>query len=85
MKKRATSILLALSLLLTPQLRAEETTAPSEPTPPPRQVGRASADGVDLARQRNLGNITIALIAVAIAVTAIILVSKHDGKHSKSH
>ncbi len=70
-------------------LPAAETATPTEETPPPqvveerapREVGKAAVDGVDTCKQRRLGNIVIALLAVAVATTAIILVSKNEGKH----
>ena len=92
MKTYILNTLLSLSLLYATTLRAEEAPAieppppPQEelppPPPPPREVGRASADGVDMGKQRNLGNIAIALLAITVAVTAIILVSKNEGKHA---
>lgn len=53
------------------------------PQKPPVQVGKGAADGASTSRHSNLGNITIAVCAVAVAATAIILVSRHQGKRKK--
>lgn len=81
MKKYILNTLLSLSLFCMAPLRAEEAPIEKAP-PPPREVGRGSANGVDMAKQKNLGNIAIALLAITVAVTAIILVSKNEGKHA---
>lgn len=89
MKKQILNILLSLSLFCVTSLRAEpppveraEEASVEEAPPPPREVGRGSADGVDMGKQKNLGNIAIALLAITVAVIAIILVSKNEGKHA---
>lgn len=96
MKKHLLNTILSLSLLFATGGHAEESAVTEPPTqeeaalpeeelpppPPPREVGRAAADGVDMGKQRNLGNIAIALLAITVAVTAIILVSKNQGKHA---
>lgn len=91
MKKYILNTLLSLSLFCMTSMHAEEppvdTTveAPineTPPPPPPREVGRGASDGVDMAKQKNLGNIAIALLAITVATAAIILVSKNQGKHA---
>ncbi len=47
-------------------------------------VGQASTEGTKTAKKKMWQNITLAVVSVAIAVTALILVSKNDG-HSKHH
>ena len=61
---------------------SEDSTPEIAPPSAPREVGKAAADGASTSKSSNIGTITIALVAVAAAVTAIILVSQHQGKHS---
>ncbi len=49
----------------------------------PAQVGKASGDAASAARKRTWQNIALAVGAVAIAVTAIILVHRHPGNSAK--
>jgi len=89
MSKKLLIVLLAIQLPFIPALRTEEASAPQptpeeaapSPSPAPREVGKAAEEGAETSRQSNLGTITIAFLAVATAATAIILVSRHQGKH----
>lgn len=49
---------------------------------PPREVGAAATGGFDTAKRKQLGNFAIAVITIAVATTAVLLVSKHEGKRS---
>ena len=49
-----------------------------------KEVGKASSDGMKTARRKQWQNIGIAIGAVAVAVTALVLVSSNAG-HSPSH
>lgn len=80
MKKYVLSTLLSCALVAGTSLRAEDPTI-DEP-PPPKEVGQAAVDGFDAGKQKNLGNIAIALLAVTVATVAILLVSKNQGKHA---
>jgi hypothetical protein len=44
-------------------------------------VGQAASDGTNAAKSRQWRNIAIATVAVALAVTALILVASNDGHH----
>lgn len=46
-------------------------------------VGKASTDGMTAAKKKQWTNIAIAACAVAVAVTALILVSSNDGHKAK--
>ena len=48
-------------------------------------VGQASSEGTRTAKTRMWQNIGLAVGAIAIAVTALILVSNNDGHHHKDH
>ena len=48
-------------------------------------VGKASTEGMSAAKKRQWTNIAIAACAVAVAVTALILVSSNDGRKAKKH
>jgi hypothetical protein len=48
-------------------------------------VGQASNEGVNAAKRRQWRNIALAVGAVAVAVTALILVSCNDGHHHRHH
>ena len=45
----------------------------------PKQVGKASTDGTNTARSSNAGKYILAATAVAVGITALILVARHDG------
>ncbi|MBS0650926.1 MAG: hypothetical protein JSR93_07190, partial [Verrucomicrobia bacterium] len=47
-------------------------------------VGQASTEGSKTAKKKMWSNIALAVVTVAIAVTALILVSQNHG-HSKHH
>lgn len=47
-------------------------------------VGQASTEGTKTAKKKMWQNTALAVVSVAIAVTALILVSKNEG-HSKHH
>lgn len=47
----------------------------------PKQVGKVSADAANAARTSKAGKYLLAAGAVALGVTAIILVSRHHGHH----
>lgn len=88
--KKSLTILLISSLILAPSLKAdaisliaeEEATTPEteaqmdEGTP----VGQASDEGLRTARRHQWQNIAIAGAAVALAVTALLLVANNDGR-----
>ncbi len=48
-------------------------------------VGHASNEGANAAKRRQWRNIALAVGAVAVAVTALILVSCNDGHHHRHH
>jgi hypothetical protein len=48
-------------------------------------VGQASNEGANAAKRRQWRNIALAVGAVAVAVTALILVSCNDGHHHHRH
>ena len=66
---------------------------PSTPTDAPTEdeegtpVGQASSEGSKIAKKKTWQNVGLAIVSVAIAVTALILVSQNDGhgKHHHSH
>jgi len=74
MKKWITSGLVISAMVLSPALRAEEAAAPA-----PGVVGQASDDGVNAAKSKKWQNIALAVGAVAVAITALILVANNDG------
>jgi hypothetical protein len=46
----------------------------------PREVGAASFNSVETAKTKQLGNFAIAALTIIVAVTAVVLVSRHPGK-----
>ncbi len=63
---------------------AEEASAPAElgdTEQAPKQVGKASVDSTNAAKSSKTTKYVLAAGAVVIAVTAIILVSRHHGRH----
>lgn len=48
-------------------------------------VGQASSEGSNAARNQKWRNIALAVAAVAVAVTALLLVASNDGHHKKHH
>lgn len=79
MKKKITSLLVAFSIVLSPTLRADDPASEEEGTP----VGQAANEGSSAARKKQWQNIALATGAVALAVTALILVASNDGHHAK--
>ncbi len=80
MKKLLTSCFIVSSLVLTPTLKAEDLSTDSEGTP----VGQAANEGFSAAKKKHWQNIALAVGAVAVAVTALILVASNDGhRHHK--
>lgn len=75
MKKTILSSILISSIALSPTLRAEDVS--SEGTP----VGQAASEGSNAAKRKRWQNIAIAAGAIAIAVTALILIASNDGHH----
>jgi hypothetical protein len=61
----------------TPDTTLDET---SKETP----VGQAANEGMSAAKRKQWQNIALAAGAVAVAVTALILVASNDGHHHKS-
>ncbi len=51
----------------------------------PKQVGKASVDGANAGRTSKALKYVLAATAVAIGVTALILVSRHNGHRSHHH
>ena len=92
MKTRFLCPLLALSLVLTPALRADELPAPSqppvemtdeEPLPAGKEVSKnENNERKKAARRRMWQNIGLAVGAIAVAVTCIVLASRNNG-HGK--
>jgi len=91
-KKLLTTCFVISSIVLSPALRAEgippdtaispetpalatEPTNESEGTP----VGQAASEGSNAARKKRWQNIALAVGAVAVAVTALILIASNDG------
>lgn len=65
-----------------------ETAAPAEipaEEEAPKQVGKASVDGANAGRTSKALKYVLAATAVAIGVTALILVSRHNGHRSHHH
>ncbi len=59
-------------------LPVEEASAPLEDAPPaPKQVGKASTDSATTAKRSAVSKYMLAAGAVAIGITALILVSRH--------
>jgi hypothetical protein len=79
MKKLFTSCFIITSLALSPALKAEDLEEPDEGGTP---VGQASNEGTRAAKKKRWQNYAIAAGAVAIAVTALILVANNDGHES---
>lgn len=86
MKKFFISGLLMTSMILSPGLRAEEVAEDPIETSQGTPVGLASQDGAKTAKSKQWQNIALAVGAVAVAVTALVLVANNDGHHhSSSH
>lgn len=93
MKKMLTSFLVISSIVLSPALRAEDVGSDQEEPPAGQEVtpveqegtpvGQAAADGSNTAKKKQWRNIALAVGAVAVAVTALILIANNDGHHSK--
>lgn len=66
-----------------------ETAAPAEISAEddeaPKQVGKASVDGANTGKTSKALKYVLAATAVAIGVTALILVSRHNGHRSHHH
>lgn len=78
MKKLLTSCSIIASIILSPTLKAEDISSEdTEGTP----VGQAANEGANAAKRKQWQNIALAAGAVAIAVTALILVASNDGHH----
>jgi hypothetical protein len=94
MNKLLTTVSVILSIVFSPALRAdiaasEDTSSPSEmandssPTEiEGTPVGAAANEGSNTAKKKQWQNIALAAGAVAVAVTALILVSTNDGHHA---
>ncbi len=65
-------------MVLSPALKAEDMASDNEGTP----VGQAASDGANAAKKKRWQNIALAAGAVAVAVTALILIANNDGHHS---
>ena len=65
------------------------TSAPSNQVAPMEEegtpVGAAASEGTNAAKKKQWQNIALAVGAVAVAVTALVLVSSNDGHHAKKH
>jgi hypothetical protein len=81
MKKLLTSAFVITSMVLSPTLKADDVTSDQEGTP----VGQAASEGSNAAKKKRWQNIALATGAVALAVTALILVASNDGHHCKDH
>ncbi len=87
MNRLCTTVFTTLSLVFSPALKAEESpqapteTAPAASEPEGTPVGAASSEGTNTAKKKQWQNIALAVGAVAVAVTALILVSTNDGHH----
>jgi hypothetical protein len=90
MKRLLTSTLVIASMVLTPALKADDMTtevatdyttedSATEGTP----VGQGANEGAKAAKKKQWQNIALAVGAVAVAITALILVANNDGH--KSH
>ena len=78
MKKLLTTSLIISSIVLSPALRAEDLSS-DEPEGTP--VGQAANEGASAAKKKQWQNIALAAGAVAVAVTALILVASNDVHH----
>lgn len=85
MKKILTSWMIITSLVLTPALRADDYGSDEETEEEGTPVGAASSEGANAAKSRRWRNIALATAAVAVAVTALILVANNDGHHGHRH
>lgn len=65
------------------------TAAPSDQIAPMEEegtpVGYAASEGANAAKKKQWQNIALAVGAVAVAVTALVLVSSNEGHHAKKH
>ena len=93
--KKWTGLLIAIVCIFTTPLRADNaqteivpaTSTESQPPTPisttaeqaPKQVGKASTDGTNTAQASMTGRYIFAATAVAVGITALILVSRHNG------
>ena len=80
--KKWIGLIAAVASLMSSSLVAEEAAAPEQT---PKQVGKASIDSTNTAKSSNVTKYVLAAGAVAIGVTALILVSRHSGHHHHSH
>ena len=81
--KKCIGLTAAVLSLLSSSLTADE--APVAATEQePKQVGKASADAANTAKSSHVAKYVLAGGAVAIGITALILVSRHDGHHHHS-
>ena len=51
----------------------------------PKPVGKAAADGSNTAKGSGAGKYVLAAVAIAVGITALILVSRNDGHHHHHH
>lgn len=84
--KKWTALITGILCVLSSSLTADElahtaTIVAAEEQEAPAQVGKASADATNAAKSNNTAKYVLAASAVAIGVTAIILVSRHHGHH----
>lgn len=93
--KKWIGLMTAVACTLTPSIRADDAPLETTQTVPaqeetfaatpvtdiqaPKQVGKASADATNTARSSNVGKYVLAATAVAVGITALILVARHDG------
>ena len=77
MKKLLTSFFIVSSLVLSPALKADDLPTDTEGTP----VGQAASEGTNAAKKKRWQNIALAAGALAVAITALILVASNDGHH----
>ena len=85
MKKLLTSITVIIATAFSPALRAEaltDTENTSDTEYDGAQVGVAANEGMSAAKKKQWQNIALAVGAVAVAVTALILVASNDGHHA---
>jgi hypothetical protein len=80
MKKKLTAFLVACTMALSPALKADAPASEEEGTP----VGQAANEGSNAAKKKQWQNIALATGAVALAVTALLLVASNDGHHVHS-
>jgi hypothetical protein len=83
MKKMMISIFAIIATLSATTLRADGSIAPA--TNDGTAVGQASSTGANSSKSRMWQNIAIASGAVAIAITALILVAENQGGHHHHH